>query len=507
MGIESLKEKYMDAEKLEQVHKAILDNKTDELKNLVDEICSDMSSGNRNEVVQDLFLFASKNRSFDSMKWMAEDSGWDIDVNYKDSHGRTALHYIAMDMIDFREMESTEEAKLQREMILETARWLVEKGADVNAFDDTGFTALHYAANNGSRKLVQFFLRECQMDYSIRDPRKDDGKTPLEVVPQEFVKIIRIFQNKEREQREAVEAKEKEREFYGQAWNYIKEQKLDINWVFCKYCKSPYSPGLSSFLQKRYVGLSFIKRMYSTFNIDLSYKDEYGHSAFANAILSGELETVKWLVEECSVNPLDFSEDGKNALLLASEQTYHIDMIKYLVGDCNIDINSRDEEGNTPLINVINGYGRGRDGFEIIKYLVDHGADVNAKNNEGHSALWFMAWDELHSEETISFIINAGADCAVFKESLQRLALFGRLSIIKSLIRDHGVDPNCHKLCYFELAGMNFENKPGGCRVCVVEITKDFNGKPRRNLAPACATDCVEGTTSQWYICPSLSGS
>ncbi|MBQ8222205.1 MAG: iron hydrogenase small subunit [Bacteroidales bacterium] len=48
-------------------------------------------------------------------------------------------------------------------------------------------------------------------------------------------------------------------------------------------------------------------------------------------------------------------------------------------------------------------------------------------------------------------------------------------------------------LCYFELAGMNFENKPGGCRVCVVEVVKDFNGKPRRNLAPACATDCVDG--------------
>lgn len=48
-------------------------------------------------------------------------------------------------------------------------------------------------------------------------------------------------------------------------------------------------------------------------------------------------------------------------------------------------------------------------------------------------------------------------------------------------------------LCYFELEGMKFENKPGGCRVCVVEVVKDFNGKPRRNLAPACATDCVEG--------------
>ena len=42
-------------------------------------------------------------------------------------------------------------------------------------------------------------------------------------------------------------------------------------------------------------------------------------------------------------------------------------------------------------------------------------------------------------------------------------------------------------LCYFELNGMNFENKPGGCRVCMVEV------KGRRNLAPACATDVTEG--------------
>ena len=42
-------------------------------------------------------------------------------------------------------------------------------------------------------------------------------------------------------------------------------------------------------------------------------------------------------------------------------------------------------------------------------------------------------------------------------------------------------------LCHFELDGMNFENKPGGCRVCVVEV------EGRRNLAPACATDVMEG--------------
>jgi NADP-reducing hydrogenase subunit HndD len=42
-------------------------------------------------------------------------------------------------------------------------------------------------------------------------------------------------------------------------------------------------------------------------------------------------------------------------------------------------------------------------------------------------------------------------------------------------------------LCYMKLDDLNIENKPGGCRICVVEV----NG--RRNLAPACCTDVHEG--------------
>ncbi len=42
-------------------------------------------------------------------------------------------------------------------------------------------------------------------------------------------------------------------------------------------------------------------------------------------------------------------------------------------------------------------------------------------------------------------------------------------------------------LCYMKLDDLNIENKPGGCRICVVEV----NG--RRNLAPACCTDVFEG--------------
>ncbi len=42
-------------------------------------------------------------------------------------------------------------------------------------------------------------------------------------------------------------------------------------------------------------------------------------------------------------------------------------------------------------------------------------------------------------------------------------------------------------LCYLHLDDLQIENKPAGCRVCVVEV------EGRRNLAPACATDCTEG--------------
>ena len=40
-------------------------------------------------------------------------------------------------------------------------------------------------------------------------------------------------------------------------------------------------------------------------------------------------------------------------------------------------------------------------------------------------------------------------------------------------------------LCNFELDGLALKNHPGGCRVCVVEVVG------RRNLAPACITECM----------------
>lgn len=50
-----------------------------------------------------------------------------------------------------------------------------------------------------------------------------------------------------------------------------------------------------------------------------------------------------------------------------------------------------------------------------------------------------------------------------------------------------GIGVHVPTLCHMKLDDLNIENKPGGCRVCVVEV------EGRRNLAPACCTDVAEG--------------
>ena len=42
-------------------------------------------------------------------------------------------------------------------------------------------------------------------------------------------------------------------------------------------------------------------------------------------------------------------------------------------------------------------------------------------------------------------------------------------------------------LCHMNMHELNYTNNPGACRICVVEV------EGRRNLAPACKTDCTEG--------------
>lgn len=56
---------------------------------------------------------------------------------------------------------------------------------------------------------------------------------------------------------------------------------------------------------------------------------------------------------------------------------------------------------------------------------------------------------------------------------------------ILNAARSLGID--IPTLCHMKLDDLNIENKPAGCRICVVEV------QGRRNLSPACITKCDDG--------------
>ena len=63
-------------------------------------------------------------------------------------------------------------------------------------------------------------------------------------------------------------------------------------------------------------------------------------------------------------------------------------------------VNAKDEFGFTALHSVMD-----EENFDIVQYLILHGADVNSKNDEGITPLHCAGW-----KENARLLLNAGAD-------------------------------------------------------------------------------------------------
>ena len=121
--------------------------------------------------------------------------------------------------------------------------------------------------------------------------------------------------------------------------------------------------------------------------------------------------TDKYLINECN------------------KKEVNIYIIKYLI-EHGANINKEDRKGETPLFNVC------RNGNEIIvKYLVKHGADVNKENKYGKTPLFDACFSG--NEKIVKYIVEHGAE--INKEILNgetplfEACLCGNLDTVKYL--------------------------------------------------------------------------
>lgn len=128
-----------------------------------------------------------------------------------------------------------------------------------------------------------------------------------------------------------------------------------------------------------YKDIRIIKLLISR-GADVNLRDENGRNALMTASISGNPEAVRLLIESgADVNAKDRFK--QTALMHATRPKHNTEVMKLLL-DSGIGINEKDCFGDTAL-----GWAIKEKNLEAVKYLVERGIDIHAKNNSGFGPL------------------------------------------------------------------------------------------------------------------------
>ena len=125
-------------------------------------------------------------------------------------------------------------------------------------------------------------------------------------------------------------------------------------------------------------------------------RDEYGRTPLHHAAIQGQVDAAIYLLAQyADIEARD--KRGCTPLMLGVYEEILVDdhsPIVYALISNGADVNAKDEEGNTAL-----HLAAGFDEVEVIKILVSSGADINAINSAGdtplHHAVWFPGQEKV----------------------------------------------------------------------------------------------------------------
>ena len=319
-----------------------------------------------------------------------------IDVDMKDEDGFTALMRASVDRFT------------------EIVAKLLEKGADVNATDDYGDTALMKVINCDEEddrpwyqveydiiEIVEKLLKQDGIDVNVKNK---NGKTALDIAEEtgctkKIQKLIIKHKTaliipkglKRQEDRKNLEKLMSEKdvgnrgdgkmpyELRHKIGEYLGGGKRKTRKTRPKRQRGGGEEEDDELINASYNGHTETVTRLLEKGADMNAIDKYGRTALIMAIQNGHTEIVTRLLEK-GANVNAKNSYGVTALHIASREG-HTDIVAMLL-EKGADVNAKSDGGYTALISASeSGH------TETVAMLLEKGADVNAKTNWGDTAL------------------------------------------------------------------------------------------------------------------------
>ena len=314
------------------------------------------------------------------------------DVNAKDENDMTALHWTA------------------HKGHWEIAELLIAKGADVNGKNENGWTPLHWAADRGRKEIAELLIAS---DAEV-NAKANDGKTPLDMANGATADLLRTHGGHSGSIHGAARGGDIE------AVKDFLASGADMN--------AKDKNGRSALHWAASGGHEVVVYLLISEGADVNAKSENRLTPLHYAADYGHREIIELLLAKGA----DVNAKDENRLTPLHYAAYgdHKEIVELLIAK-GADVNAKKKNGKTPLdmasgatADLLRTHGghsgsihvSARDGdLAGVQALLDIGADVNAKDEEGWTPLHYSARNG--HEEIVELLISGGADVNVKDES------------------------------------------------------------------------------------------
>ncbi|NWX15070.1 AKD1B protein, partial [Aegotheles bennettii] len=246
---------------------------------------------------------------------------------------------------------------------LDIMRKLVKAGADQKAENEEGMNVLHFAAQNNSVRIVDYFLQ----DLHLSDLNKPDGKGKKPFLLASEKGHVDVINN-------LIALK-----------LFTSEKDKEGNTALHLAAKNGHSEVVEILLGQWE---------------EIDNLNQNGETPFYLSVEGGHEKCAELLLEAGSdINVL--TQYNSSALQIAV-QNGHLSLITFLI-DKNIDLVPKPEQKNSPLhLAVINNH------LPVVKSLLDASHDINSLNHRQETPLHLAA--DLGNVELVEVLLKAGCD-------------------------------------------------------------------------------------------------